>query len=651
MLKKFKIIFFIIFNFISCYFVKAQTDTIDINEVVISSDRVPVLYSETARIVSVISKKEIENAPIQSLQELLEYALNADVRQRGNQGVQADISIRGGSFDQTLILLNGVEINDPQTGHHNLDIPIEIDDIKRIEILEGPGSRIFGPNAFSGAVNIITGSDKNKSVKLSLMGGEHNFYNASLSGSYKVGKMNNYISLTKKISDGYIENTDFNISNLFYQTSYSPKQAKIEKIDVQVAYMDKDFGANSFYTPVYPNQFEHTKTTFANIRVSTKGKIRFTPNIYWRRHQDRFELFRDNPQSWYAGHNYHLTDVYGTDFNANFSSKFGKTAFGSAYRSENILSNTLGKPMYDTLSVPGEPNGKFTHKASRENIGVFIDHSVFLKKISFSMGLLANWYQGTNINWNIYPGFDISYKLTKKIKLFASVNKSLRLPTFTDLYYKGPCNLGNDSLKPEESVSYETGTKYVNNFLFAHISVFRRYGKNIIDWVKQPDSSLFESKNITELVTNGFEISVNINTKKLFNNSFPFKYINISYSYTDKEKQSNVDYISNYALDYLKHKLIFATEHRIYKDISASWRFNFQDRAGTYTDFILDKEVEYKPFCLVDTRIFWKRKYLNIYLEASNLLDVKYYDIGNIEMPGTWICGGISINLDFDKTK
>ncbi|MCK4631428.1 MAG: TonB-dependent receptor, partial [Bacteroidales bacterium] len=126
--------------FVHSMWINGQIDTVEIKEIVVSGQRSPSIHSELNRVVTVIRKEQIRNAPVQSLQEILEYAVNIDVRQRGNFGVQADISIRGGSFEQTLILLNGIKINDPQTGHHNLNIPIDINSIERIEILEGPGS-------------------------------------------------------------------------------------------------------------------------------------------------------------------------------------------------------------------------------------------------------------------------------------------------------------------------------------------------------------------------------------------------------------------------------------------------------------------------------------------------------------------------------
>src|ERR1035437_1725973 len=230
-------------------------------EVVVSAQRAPVAFSQVARIVKVIGKEEIQSAPVQSLQDLLEYSLNVDVRQRGNYGVQADISIRGGSFDQVLILLNGININDPQTGHHSLNLPVSFDAIERIEILEGPASRIYGLNAFSGAINIITGTSTGSNLKARLSGGQFGYYDSGLSGNIVTGKLTNFISVDHRSSDGYIKNTDFKLTDAYYLGKLATSAGIIE---LQAGNSDRAFGANSFYTPAYPDQYEKVNTTFTS---------------------------------------------------------------------------------------------------------------------------------------------------------------------------------------------------------------------------------------------------------------------------------------------------------------------------------------------------------------------------------------------------
>ncbi len=623
----------------------AQTqDTLFIDEVEISASRVPLLYSESSRVITVIGKEEIENAPVQSITELLEYALNVDVRQYGNHGVLADVSIRGGSFDQTLILLNGVKVSDPQTGHHNMNLPIDLENVKRIEILEGPGSRIYGPNAFSGAINIITGNEKEKNVTISMAGGEHYLYNGSVQGTFNTKQMENYLSVSRKASSGYIENTDFKISNMFYQTAF---KSNLGDIRFQTGYNRKAFGANKFYQIKYPNQFEQTKTTFANVSFQSGKRIKYNQNIYWRRHQDKYIFLREDP-SVYT--NNHLTNVYGADFNLSFISMFGKTAIGSEYRSENILSNVLGESLNDTIPVPGEIDWVFTHGTSRENFGIFAEHAYNGKNISVSAGFLANWT--SDYNWSYYPGIDASYQLFKDFRVFASVNKSLRLPTFTDLYMTG-LNVGNPDLVPGEALTYEAGIKYYNKYVNTHFSVFKREGNNVIDWVKDTATGRWNCVNIPELNTTGFEIGEKISTKTLFGKNFPLSYINISYSYI-KVEELDETFISKYALDYLKHKISVSTQHKIYRNFFATWRISYQDRAGTYS-FIdeneIDKEYDYKPFTLVDTRVIFKKDFINAYVEASNIFDIEYHDLGYLVMPGRWIRVGVVFDIDINSDK
>jgi iron complex outermembrane receptor protein len=466
--------------------VLSQTDTtvtknLDIEEVIISAQRAPVIYSQLSRFVTTIDKEEIILMPVSSVNELLENFSGIDIRQRGAHGIQSDISIRGGSFDQNLILLNGVNITDPQTGHHSLNLPINLISVERIEILEGPGSRVFGPNAFSGAINIITNQSEKNYTRAGFTAGDFGLFSGNLVSSYKIKNTKHFISVSKSQSNGYIKNTDYDQYNLFYNSLY---KSEIGKIDFQIGYTNKEFGANSFYTPAYPDQYEQTKTTFTSLKFETGKKIKLIPVVYFRRHQDRFELFRYEPAAWYTGHNYHLTDVYGIKLDSRISTKYGVTSFGAELRSENIWSNVLGEPMDDTIKVIGEPDGFYTYKYSRTVSNYFLEHSFTAGRFSFSSGLLASWVSENDFEFNIYPGVDLSYSLQKNIKTYFTFNKSLRLPTFTDLFYSGPSNIGNPNLKPEEALSYEAGLKFNNSFIKSNLSFYYRDSRNLIAWVK-----------------------------------------------------------------------------------------------------------------------------------------------------------------------
>ena len=620
---------------------------IEIEEVVVSAQRAPVAFSQVARIVKVIGKEEIQSAPVQSLQDLLRYALDVDVRQRGGLGVQTDISFRGGSFEQVLILLNGININDPQTGHHSLNLPVSFDAIDRIEILEGPSSRIYGPNAFSGAINIITGSSDTSNLKGRFSAGQNGYYDAGLSGTFVSGKIKNFVSADNRSSNGYIKNTDFRLTDAFYQGKLATKAGLL---DWQAGHSDRSFGANSFYTPAYPDQFEQIKTTFASVKMETGDIVHFTPSVYWRRNQDRFELFRypELAASWYTTHNYHLTDVYGTNLNAWFASSWGKTAFGADFRSENIISNVLGKPMEKPIPVPGESGHSFTKSDTRTNLSLFAEHSIYFHKFTASAGLMANWNSQLGTKWNFFPGMDFSYQISTMVKWYTSINSSLRMPTFTDLYYSSPTNKGNAYLQPEKAVELESGLKYQLKGVEGHFAYFHRNGKDIIDWVRKPSDNIWYAQNITELNTDGLEFSAKINPGKLFDRKVFIQMINLSWSYLNQDKQSGI-YSSSYVLDYLKNKINIGIAHKVIKNIAINWQISYQDRTGTYTNWDGTKygdQITYKPFIVVDSRIYWNKKQTTCYLEASNLFNKTYQDFGNIREPGRWVKVGIIYQLN-----
>ncbi|MDA3891073.1 MAG: TonB-dependent receptor [Salinivirgaceae bacterium] len=648
----------------------SQTDTIqvgnhlDIDEVVVSSNRTPKAFEEVSRIVTVIPSEEIQASPAQTLQDLLRYAMNVDIRQRGAIGVQADVSIRGGSFDQTLFLLNNIPVNDPQTGHHNLNIPIDLESIERIEILSGAGARIFGPNAFSGAINIITNSKADKEIRASVSGGQNGLYATNASVNFSSGKLNNYIAFGLNGSDGYKTNTDFKSKQVFYHGSLN---ADLGKLDFQLGYLDKSFGANSFYSPKYPDQFEHIRNFLTSLSYSKSfGIAKLTTNIYWRRNQDRFELFREDKFHYndgyfvttendtakyyqinysYPGHNYHLTNVTGANANISVSTKLGESSFGVDFRNEHIYSNVLGESLDEAIDAPGEERGKYSKEAERSHVNFFIEQDYTNNKYNITLGGLAHY----NSDYGAYfsGGVETSYWLTSGVKTFASINQAMRMPTFTDLYYDGPSNVGNPELKPEVANGYELGFKGYGNNVTWTVNGFARDTKDAIDWVKEVGADEFTTVNYTNLITSGLELSSRMNFKKVEGLSSFVNYINVSYSYTNIDKETDTLMVSAYSLDYLRHKINITADHNLYKSLGLSWSVSYQSRNGAYTD-ILGEEISYMPFTLFDAKLYWRANKYEIFSEVTNIFNTDYYDLGGISQPGRWIRGGIKVNLNFN---
>ncbi len=648
----------------SYFFCNDSTDIkqhYDLDEIEVSAQRAPVLYPQVARVVSVITREEIEYAPVANIQDLLEYVAGVDVRQRGAEGVQADVSIRGGTFDQTLILLNGVNITDPQTGHHNLNLPVSLIQIERIEILEGPAARVYGPNAFSGAINIVTRQPDDTALEVGVGGGSFGYLDVNGMGSFATTNSQHAISIEQKNSDGYIKNTDFEIRNIFYSGRLNLNSGTLNFL---MGGGLKGFGANSFYTPKYPNQFEETKTFFSSVKWQSNTKWHFTPAFYYRRHQDRFELYRedkyqlvdgenyvwnnDTIPTWYQGHNYHLTKTYGLNINSWIQWAAGKSAFGIEYRSENILSNVLGEELSLPKPVPGE-NAQFTKSYSRENLSVFLEHALLLDNFSATAGVMGNYIFGSGLGLNVFPGIDLSYQVFEGGKLFTSFNTSLRMPTFTDLFYKGPTNIGNPDLKPEKSATIEGGLKWNRPVIQGNIVAFYRNGKNIIDWVKMEGDVLFQPQNLTQLTSYGIEIQTNIDLQNLIGENLPVQF-RLNYLFNNMEK-NKADFISNYVLDNIKHKFLSAVNYEILNNLVFNLKVTYQDRDGSYTVFENGnngQEKQYPPFWNFDGKISYSFKGIQLYCTVNNIFDQYYYDLGNIPQPGRWIKAGISYRLRID---
>lgn len=623
----------------------SQNDTILIDEVYINSSRVPVLYSETSRIISVIPNEKIRLAPVENLQDILKYVSGVDIRERGAEGVQADVSIRGGSFEQALILLNGVKVNDPQTGHHNLNIPIDIESIDRIEILEGSSARIYGQNAFSGAINIITNSENKSSVKLNSFYGSNELYKLSFTANLTSDRLKQQLSVGTKASDGYTENTDFNQNNLYYNGKINTKYGFLA---LQAGYTEKNFGANSFYSLKYPKQYEEISSYLASLQYIKGGnRLKLKSLYFWKRHLDYFLLDRDDPSLF---ENNHLTDVFGSEYSVIYNSKLGKTALSIEYRSENLLSSSMGNDLDKPVAVKNR-NAQYSKEYTRNVFSVSLEHSYTVKKMVFAGGAITNW--NNDFGFGAYPGLDFTYKLNSSLNLIASINASFRTPSFTELFYFDGVSKGSIDLKPEEALSYELGTKFKNKNFKSQVVFFYRKGSNIIDWVKPFNNpeAYWTAKNISDLNTAGFELSnvYNSKSKKSF-----IRTINFSYTFLNQEMEENNVYSSRYVFDYLKHKASLSILHKISKTVWASWQINAQDREGGFTVYNMenleytDEIINYDFYTLVNAKVSWQTKYFMLYTSVNNLFNVDYYDFGNLEMPARWFKIGLKAKLSLN---
>jgi len=661
-LKKF--VFFVLLVFMQ-YGLHAQVDTITLNEIQISSVANPVKFNKIPRQIGIISQKEIKNVPANSLDELLEQVGGLDLRQRGTFGMQADLNLAGGSFDQALIMINGIPVNDPQTGHHNLDQTLNLNDVASVEIVRGPSSRWFGPNAFSGAINIVTKREPGNNLSFNLRAGQYGLFSASFLAGYYTGQVENQTSINGSRSDGYRINTDFKNLSISHQSFFTLGTAKL---NLQLGYAGKAFGANSFYTAKYPDQFEKVKVLSAGLGVRGGNRLQYRGNIRWRRLYDRFELFREG-DNWYQkqgewfvkgsdsagfqtpagffpyqGPNFHRTDVIGATGSAGFRSDFGKTTSGISYQYEKLLSNVLGELMTDTVFSKMDNGAFYNHRKNRQQLNVYLNQLYQKQNFTVSAGL--NVFYNTDYGFLLSPGFDVSWFITGNMKTYLSANRAIRLPTFTDLYYQGPDHISNPNLKPEKVYGFSGGVQYLLKAITFSVSVSYRMGYDIIDWIKATPDAKWESMNLTQMNTLGAGFSFVYMPAKT--DSRFVEYLRLNYHYLHSDKNAS-GYVSLYALDYLRHNLSVFLQHAVVRRLSAGWTFSIQKRNGDYFDYAQSRKVPYSTVFLLSTKIKYSIPHFIFYLQANNLLNRTYRDIGSVVMPGIWVTGGLQYHVPLKK--
>ena len=583
-----------------------------LDEVIISSSKINLPFSKNFRTIKIISSNEIQQIPANNVSDLLQQVTGIDVRRRGAGGVQGDLYIRGGGFDQTLLLVDGMKMDDAQTGHHTLNMILPLYLIERIEIIKGPAARIFGQNAFNGAINIVTKDfvSQRGAVEMNLNElsyGSFEQKNISLSTKISGENINSLISYSGNRSDGYRHNTDFKKNNYFIKTSFNTNN---KPIDVLVSFNENKFGANGFYaSPSATEQYEETQASLFGISTTINSEnLSITPKLYWRRGQDEYIYIRDNPSVY---RNLHKTNKVSAELSGSYFSDLGVTGFGIDLSTVNISSNNLGE-----------------HK--RTTVNLFADHTFKLmdNKLMVSPGIAFSYF--SDLSFHSFPGLDLGYNLNSNFKLYSNIGKTYRIPTYTDLYYSDRTTIGNENLNPESAISTEFGVKYDTSNVKFTASFFNRNAKNIIDYAKENEEDLWKAVNIGSLSSNGYE----------FDFSYSFKSSNtlsnansISIGYTkikDNNYVSNINF-SRYSLNSLKHHLASNLNLNYIKNINHSIVFKYAERSDKSNYSVLDSKIMFKK---------------SIFIYINNILNEQYSETNLVPMPGRNFLIGFSTGID-----
>lgn len=574
-----------------------EQDTIatkQLKEVIVSSTRIDLPLSENARSIQVITRENIRQAGVTTIADLLQQVAGVDIRRRGIAGMQADLYIRGGSFDQTLLLIDGIKLDDAQTGHHTLNLALPLEVIERIEIIKGPAARIFGQNAFTGAINIVTKSSLDTTGVVNLQAGSYNQVNVESTVGTSKENFSLLAHYSHKKADGYRYNTDFENQNVFLKGQFNKQNSPIDFI---ASFSERKFGANGFYAlPSYADQYEETQGSLIafSSRIN-KGNWLLKPRLYWRRGQDEYIFVRSNPAIY---RNLHITHKVGFAFDASNTNKLGQTGLGIDFANVSIASNNLGD-------------------RSRFMTTVFAEHRFLLSndQLDITPGVAVTNY--TDFGTQLFPGVDISYALSEALRIYGNVGYTYRIPTFTDLYYSDSTTLGNEDLKPEEALTEELGLRLIiNNFQFS-AAAFLRQAENLIDYIRPTEEGRFEATNVREVNTHGVELEA----KTQFKIGNQPQQLQAGYVYLKDDVKSIAVNTSRYTINSLRHHFTFNYRTNVTKDLSGSIAFKHTQRPMQDSYQVLDLFVQ------------WQINNLRLSFSANNILNEVYSESNLVPMP------------------
>ena len=531
-----------------------------------------------------------------SFADLLKLDPSLDLRQRAPNGLQGDLSIRGGSFGQTLVLLDGLRINDVQSGHLSLDFPIPLESVKRLEVLKGSGSTLYGSDAVGGVVNFITGAPETSEFRLRTALG--NFGTNQQQGvlSFVGARASEQLSFSRDFSTGFIPNRDYRNLSL---ASITHLTSKLGTTNITLAANDRPYGAEQFYGNY--NSWERTKSWYAAIRQSLGNQTDFS--MSYRRHTDLFVLYRDRPQVFT---NRHATESY--QFALRRREELGqnvKLHYGAEGFQDDIVSNNLGQ-----------------HDRARGAAYASLDVRA-LHRFSFSAGIRDEVYSSFNHQWS--PTISAAAWLRQTLKIRASISRAFRLPTYTDLYYHDPANLGSPDLRPERAWSYEAGGDWSpTTRTQVSATVFQRRETDGIDYVRRSPSDIWRATNFQDLRFTGVETSVRTILSQGHNLEF-------GYTALRGAQDALSGYLSKYVFNYPEHQGI------------ASWQASLpagvllRTRVGALKRFARD------PYAVWDFYAASSRGRFRPFFQLTNISATQYQEIPGVAMQGRAVLGGFEL--------
>ncbi|HWB83656.1 MAG TPA: TonB-dependent receptor [Bryobacteraceae bacterium] len=564
--------------------------------IVVTGTYEPVALDEVDRSVTVLPARQ-NGLVLNTLVDLLKLDPSLDLEERAPDGVQTDLSIRGSSYGQTLVLLNGQRLNDAQSGHHNMDIPVPLDAVSRIEVLRGSGSTLYGSDAAGGAINIITEPPEQTEIRLRTALGNDgiNQQRGSISGAF--GKIDQQLVFSRDFSTGFMPDRDYRNLQL---ASITHAVSGLGFSDITLAYQDHPFGADQFYGPY--DSWEDTKAWFASLRQSLGKKT--TVDFDYRRHSDLFVVSRSQPTQFPANH--HADESYQAAIRRQESLRPTINFFyGAEALHESIVSNNLG-----------------LHNRSR---GAAYASADFRALRRFSLSLSAREEVYRSFSGEFSPTIAGGVWLSPRVKLRASASRAFRVPSYTELYYHDPANIGNPDLRPERAWSYETGVDWnPASRVRAEATIFERRERDGIDYFRLTLNDIWRALNIQNLNFTGVEASLHVAPSR--SQTIDFRYTGL------RGSQDTVPVgLTKYTFNYPTHSGIIAWQ------ASLPGHMLVRSRVG-----VLDRRAR-DTYALWDLYAAYGHGRVHPFLQLANITSTSYQEIQGVQMPGRTVIGGVEL--------
>ncbi len=582
--------------------------------VLVSASRIidPVDFASAGRRTLVLDREEIRRLASRTISDLLAALPGVDARVRGPHGVQTDLEMGGATFSQVLLLVDGMRVNDPQTGHHTLNLPLSPEDLDRVEILYGPGSSVHGPDAFGGVINLVTRQQPVRRIDVSSRWGnslddsgvEAVGGDASLRYGWRREQASLWFSAGKSRSDGYRAGTSFD-ADRFYLSGSVPTAGG--ELRLQGGAERKDFGANDFYAPYASGERTRTWLFQARFSRSSAAGRKILTRIYYRRHRDRFALIDANPEFYL---NRHLNQLGGIEaYGTVAAGRWGQVIAGGEAARETIDSNNLGE-----------------HDQNRG--AFFAEYGGGLGRWRLSAGIRTDRHE--RFGWEASPSIGVTHQW-KETDWFASVGRSYRAPSFTDLYYSDPVNKGNADLGAERAWSYEGGVRLPSlRGVRAQVAGFARYERSVVDFVRpvpeaDDDPEPWKARNLGEMRTAGVELRIG--------RAWDVARLDAAYTLVDKQQTLGSGLQSKYVFTHPRHLFSLRLDHQLPAGLHLGWQVGAKER-----EFLED-------FAVIDLVLSRSFAYGRSLLRVSNLTDERYQAVRGVPQPGRWVSLETQIGL------